>query len=230
MSLRPVEWNVVVLGRWNPALFTPAAISRRVFDLAEGTPVEVFVVLDDVQQPRVRHEGITVAPSFGQLLISPERCTFKALEQARAKARDAIIGLPKTPLNAAGYNLRYQADVMPQPLMARFSEMLDRRFSDNDFHILGRQFHRVLEFHSGRLLVRVTRDPDDKAELLLNFDFQSKNADQLSDWLTVPINDIRDAAQRILRDVLELGDEDYVFEHNEHAGEHTAGEFASRQA
>jgi hypothetical protein len=229
MALEPVDWNVVVLGRWNPALFTPAAISRRIFGLPEGTPVEVFVVLDDVQQPRVRHGGVTISPSFGQLLISPERCTFGELDRAREIAREAIRELPKTPFLAAGYNLRYVSDAMPTPLAARFSDALDRQFADNDFRILGRQFHRVLEFRNGRVLVRVTRDPDDKAEVLINFDLQSKESEPLREWLTIPVQDIRDNCERILRTALELQEDDYVFEDNEHADESPAGEVATGQ-
>jgi len=103
---------------------------------------------------------------------------------------------------------------MPGPLAAKFSEAIDQRFADHEFRILGRQFHRVLEFRQGRLVVRVTRDPDERAEILLNFDFQSKDPEQLKAWLGIPIGDIRDTARKILRESLELGDDDYVFEHN----------------
>ena len=86
MPLQPEDWNVVVAGRWNPALFTPAAIAGRMFQLPEGTPIEVLVVLDEVHLTRTRHEGITVAPSATQLAVAPERCSFDQLERARSIA------------------------------------------------------------------------------------------------------------------------------------------------
>jgi len=217
--VHPEDWNVVVAARWNPALFTPAAISRRVFKLAEGTPIEVFVVLDDVQLPRIKHDGMIVAPSTTQLVISPERCAFTRLERARQMARGVVNELSRTPLIAAGFNLRYRADAIPHSLAQRFSEELDHRFADNDFQIIGRQFHRVLRFNNGRLLVQVTRDPDGKAELLMNFEHRSKESAALSEWLSVPIEDVRDTAIRVLSTVLQLQDTDYVIENDEHAGQ-----------
>ena len=210
---------MVVAGRWNPALFTPAAISRRIFQLPESTAIEVYVVLDDVQLPRMKHAGITVAPSASQLVLSPERCAFDQLERAREIARKAIQELPRTPLIAAGFNLRYRAETMPPALARRFSDELDRRFSDRDFEIVGRQFHRLLTFRAGRLLVQVTREPDGKAELLMNFEQRSKDATVLGEWLAVPAGEVRETAITVLSRVLELRDEDYVIERDEHAGQ-----------
>ena len=224
MALRPEDWNVVVLGRWNPALFTPAGISQRVFRLPEATPIEVYVVLDDIQLPRVRHAGVMIAASSGQLVISPDRCTFNELGRARDFARDAIKELPKTPLIAAAYNIRYRADTMPASLAQRFSNDLDKRFSDSDFQIVGRQFHRLLSFRAGRLLVRVTQEPDSRVELLINFELLSKNDGSLCEWLEVPIAEIRTRIEQVLDAALQLREEDYVIEHDEHAGEQRATE------
>src|SRR5439155_23257483 len=127
------------------------------------TPVEVFLTIDDIQPPRVRHEGITVFASDAQLSVSVEPYTFERLDHARQVASEAIEQLPRTPLLAAGVNVRYRADALPRSVAARFSPDLDQRFSDQDFEILGRQFHRLLAFRDGRLLVRVTSDPDDRA-------------------------------------------------------------------
>lgn len=212
MPLQPDEWNVVILGRWNPALFTPAAISQRIFHLPVGTPVEVYVVLDDIQLPRVKHEGITIAASTPQLIILPEKCSFSELDRARIIARDAITELPQTPLMGAGFNLRYRADEMPPSLADRFSKDLDRRFSDRDFQIVGRQFHRLLTFQNGKLLVRVSGEPDGKVELLVNFEFQSKEAGPLQEWLSLPIESVRKTVHTVLESVLDLRKEDHVIE------------------
>jgi hypothetical protein len=104
-------------------------------------------------------------------------------------------------------------------LAQRFSEELDRRISDSDFQIIGRQFHRLLAYRGGRLLVQVRRDPEDKAELLINFERRSKEAEQLRQWLSLPIQDIRDTVRLVLTSVLQLREEDYVIERNEHADE-----------
>ncbi len=234
MPLQPENWNVVVLGKWNEALFTPAAIARNIFKVPGDTPIEVYAVLDDVQLPRVKHDRISIAPSSRQIVIAPESCTFGELERARRIAREAISDLPRTPLIAAGFNLRYRADATPESLARRFSEDLDRRFTDRDFRILVRRFERVVTLGSGQMLVQVTRDPDDKAELLLNFERRSSDAQALAEWLSLPIAEVRQTAIRVLSEVLELGENDYVTDDDnadDHNDDHNAdGEHEPRNA
>jgi len=212
MHLSPEEWNVVVIGRWNPALFTPARISSRIFGLPEGTPVEVYVVLDEVQLPRVKHNGITVAPSSIQLVVTPEKSTFAELERAINIAHKVIEDLPRTPLDAAGFNLRYRAGELPLTLARRFSDDLDRRFATIDRKIVGRQFQRLLEFDNGRMRVQVTSEPNEKAELLLNFELRSTEHTELQEWLKSSIRDVRNTATEVFEKVLELLGEDYDIE------------------
>jgi hypothetical protein len=219
MPLQPEDWNVVVAGRWNTALFTPAAISRRVFHLPEGTPVEVLVALDDIQMPRVKHDEITVAPSISQLVVAPDRCTFEQLARAMNIAKEAIAALPNTPYIAAGFNLRYRADDMPQPLTLRFSEDVDRRFSDHDFDIIGRLLNRSVRFDEGRLLVQVMHDLEGKSELLMNFERRSRDAGELQDWLSLPVGRVSDAASKVFTQVLQLQEEDYVIERDDHTSQ-----------
>lgn len=219
MPLQPEDWNVVVAGRWNTALFTPAAISRRVFHLPESTPVEVLVVLDDVQMPRVKHDEITIAPSVGNLVVSPDRCTFDQLARAMNIAKEAIAELPNTPYSAVGFNLRYRADEMPQALAQRFSGDLDRRFSDHGFDITGRMLNRSLKFEEGRLLVQVLDDPEGKSELLMNFERRSRDAAKLQEWLSTPVERVSEAATKVLTQVLQLEDEDYVIERDAHTSQ-----------
>ena len=219
MALQPEDWNVVVLGRWNPALFTPAQISSRIFGLPQGTPIEVYVPIDDVLLPsRVKHDGMDIFANPAQLNVSIAQCSFEKLDQGRKIASDAIEQLPKTPLIAAGFNIRYRADGLPSSLASRFSAELDRRFSDENFSILGRQFHRILAFQKGRLLVRVANDPDEKAEVMLNFELKSNEPNVLREWLGVPIREVRDAVTQVLSAVLELTEVDYVPEYIEYAG------------
>jgi hypothetical protein len=221
MPLLPEDWNVVVAGRWNTALFTPAAINRRIFKLPEGMPVEVLVVLDDVQMPRVKHEGMTVSPSTGKLVVSPELCSFDQLARAMRIAKEAVAALPNTPFAAAGFNLRYRSTELPQTVTRIFSNELDQRISDNDYEIIGRQFQRLLKFDAGRLLVQVARDPDGKAEFLMNFERRSRDAAQLQEWLSKPIEEVRQKARNILSSVLQLQEEDYVIERDDHSDEHS---------
>lgn len=212
MALIPEEWNVVVLGRWNPALFTPAAITTRVFGLEPNTPVEVYVPLDDILPPKVKHGGLTVTASQASLIIGTESCRFSELERARQIARNAIDALPRTPMSAVGVNVRYRGTELPPSLLGRFSTDLDERFSDADFQILGRAFRRDLAFKVGRIGVFVNNHTESQPEIVMNFEARSALPETLVAWLDIPIDDIRAAVHGILEQVLELREAEYVAE------------------
>ena len=41
MPAEPFSWNAVVVGAWNIAILSPDGVRRRLFDLPEGTPIEL---------------------------------------------------------------------------------------------------------------------------------------------------------------------------------------------
>jgi hypothetical protein len=213
MKLKPTEWSVVIVGRWNPAIFTPAGISSRFFKLPQGTPVEVLVILDDVAPPKVRHEGLAV--SAGQLRLAVDLLTnsFESLAKAMSMAAAALEGLPETPVSAAGFNLRYRADPLPDSLIPLFGDQLDKLLSDAGHDIVERSWSRGLPKWDGQLNVAVTAAANEPADLVLNFDRKSKNVAELVAWLRTPIDQVRDAATEVLR-TLGLTQQEIDYEDN----------------
>ncbi len=63
------DWDVVVVGFWNPAILTPAGIWKRLFELEQGTPVELEVPIDGLAPYRVSHEEITVTAERGSHIV-----------------------------------------------------------------------------------------------------------------------------------------------------------------
>src|SRR5262245_44911690 len=110
MTLAAKDWNVVIVGHWNRAIFSPDGIAKRLFQLPEGTPVQVLVPLDAVEPYHVRHENVTVIPRSDRLLVQPVQSNVDNLVEAIVIARRALEDLPRTPVFAAGLNLRYKSD------------------------------------------------------------------------------------------------------------------------
>ena len=214
MPLQPVDWSVVVLGGWNVTIFTPAGISQKIFGLDKNVPVQVYVPIDEISPPRIKHDGImvTVAPGMMQMVL--DRCTFSEVAKARELVARTIDGYSKTPLSAAGVTLIYRSNELPGSLATRFSTELDGRFADQNFKIVGRQFQRILDFYDGRLLVSVSADPE-KAEVIVNFERRSTDWNVVSEWLRIPIEDLADKAQQVLQGSLGLTEVDYAFQHGQ---------------
>jgi len=188
MSLEALDWNVVVAGYWNPAILTPAGIARRLFGLAEGTPILIEVPVDGLAPYRVRHNNLTVTAEMGRLVVSADAPRYDLLDRAREAAARAIEGLPETPLTAAGYNIRMKIGDPPNELIAATACGIDALLSDAEFSIESQSLRRSLKVRDGILNLGIQQGKDVTVEF--NFHRQSSKQDELVAWLKYPINEV----------------------------------------
>jgi len=141
--LIPADWSVVVVGRWNRAILTPAGIGKRVLGVDAGTPLEVMVAIDAIAPPLVKHDKMTVVADSDRLTIQLAVCAFDELVRACSLARNALKQLPETPLAAVGFNVRYIASDFCEALDAVLKSDLDDRASDAGYRILDRQNRKL---------------------------------------------------------------------------------------
>ena len=111
MPMVPVEWSVVIVGRWNRGILTPTGIITRLFEEPLGTPFSVEVPADAIGPPRVHHAGLMVTADWGRLVVELEENNFAQLGKAAAIAVIAIESLPVTPISAAGFNICYRTSL-----------------------------------------------------------------------------------------------------------------------
>ena len=69
MPLEPYDWNVVVLGHWNPAILTPQGISERLFQLPTETEIGIEVPMDAIGPFRVSLGDLAVMVTEAQLMV-----------------------------------------------------------------------------------------------------------------------------------------------------------------
>jgi hypothetical protein len=192
------DWNIVVLGAWNRAILTPAWIGQTVLGSPEDAPVEVLVPLDGVAPFQVRHQGITVVPAPGQLLVQLEEPTEALLTRAMEVTKKAISDLPRTPLRACGINIRYSAPEPPALLLDRMRCQSERLFSDNSYEVRMRRRGETLAFHEGTLNVIADIPTTGTFTLTLNFDRPGPSHSDILDWLSRPANDYIDEATKVV--------------------------------
>ena len=198
MAVEPFDWNVVVVGYWNPAILTPSGIARRLFELPKGTPVMVEVPMDGLAPHRVRHDGVIVTAEPSRLTLTTEDPTLGNIERAKCIAARAINALPETPLTAAGFNLRLKVDDVPERLLEDTAAKLDALLSDAGFRITARVLQRSLEYGEGSLNLDVRQAADGEVRVGLNFHRQSSAIQDLCGWLEMPLDAIQKAFSRVL--------------------------------
>ena len=209
MPLTPKEWSVVVVGRWNRAILTPAGIAKRLFCLDESTPVEVSIAIDALAPPQVKHAGITVVAGWDRLIVQPETCDFDGLGEAMAKACRAMENLPETPVTAAGMNVKYAASEPLEPLQQiAWHEWWDAQLSDQSYEIAGRSLMRALKWSEGQINFTVGEEANGAFLVQFNFHRGSTNVDDLKKWVSTPVSEIEGQTKRLLFNCMQIKEED----------------------
>jgi hypothetical protein len=102
---------IVIVGAWNPAIFTPEWMARVVF--GAGT-LQTQIALGPVLSTMFRQDRTAVTISPVQLQVSPELDSSEPFEETFVRAERAataiLTRLPETPVRAFGINLGFVVD------------------------------------------------------------------------------------------------------------------------
>jgi hypothetical protein len=184
MPSQPTNWNIIISGAWNLAILTPNGISRRLFDLPAGTPMEVQIAIDEPGSYRVQHEGVIVTPSPRQLDLSVVKNDLVSLEKASQIGKKVLQALPETPVAAAGINIRYSLNPIPNELIDLTKSPIDDVYSDEGYTISETLTQRSLELQPGVINVQVKQMKDGNGVVLMNFHYASSSQTELEKWLS----------------------------------------------
>lgn len=183
MSAEPFSWNIVVIGAWNPAILTPDGIRRRLFELPDGTPINVEVAVDRPGPFRVIHDGLAVIPTPVSLEVTTTEPNIESLERASGLCVRALQSLPETPVSAAGVNIRYRFQEIPDQVLDLVRAPLDSALSDAGFQFSGSVTKRTLTHNAGVINVQIANNgPEGTIEF--NFHRDSTVPSELREWLS----------------------------------------------
>ncbi|HET7789015.1 MAG TPA: hypothetical protein VFL36_23785 [Myxococcales bacterium] len=170
------------MGAWNLAILTPDGIARRLFQLERGTPVEVQVAIDQQAPVRVLHDGLIVIPSRNSLLVQPQTAGTRGLQAAARIVARAIRSLPETPMTAAGVNVRYRLDPVPDELIRVVESTIDPRLADARFVIQYRGLLRQLGWNEGVINCEWHHERNE-SRVAYNFHLGSTEIQRLAAWV-----------------------------------------------
>ncbi len=212
VSARRFDWSVVVRGRWNRAILTPAGIGKYVLGVAPDTPVGVEVPIDGVACYRVRdlQDKLIVTADEARVQVLLNDITYETLELAM-KAGARVLGeLPVTPVSAAGINLCFGFEPAPELAIPMGDAPMDTKLAEAGFSIRARNTMRTMPFEEGLLNVTVRLSGADIG-VVLNLHRGSAVREDLKTWLEMPVSKICETATRVLG-VLGLAEEEAVDE------------------
>lgn len=105
LNPQPDKWTIVLVGQWNPRIFSPEWVGRNLLD-GESVVVEL-VAAPTVHLLRFATDDLLIAPSNDRLVIGVKRINEATLNRAEEVAKRALRKLHHTPVTAIGVNLGY---------------------------------------------------------------------------------------------------------------------------
>lgn len=195
-------WNAVVVGRWNRAILTPAGIGTIIFNVAEATAMEVAVSIDAHLPHRVHHDGVWVVAASDRLIIEPDVHSYAELQKSKLYAARAVGDLSRTPMIAAGINIRREIERPSDQLSELAADSDDGKLGELGLNIVQRSLKRGVEWEGGVINISVDREQGGNYLVGLNFDRQSKNPAELKAFLETPIDQLQQISESIARTYL----------------------------
>ncbi len=175
MQLNLTHPSFVIVGAWNPAIFTPPWVARNILGMPEGTQVKVAQiseVIDYQERPTVTYIG-----DFGYLVF-PNKVNFylntddfeNSLEDFEKKIIKVLETLSHTPVSAFGVNFNFIIDEETDELNESF-ESSDKIRTQRK--ILNEQ--STLTLDSGDDVVLNFKKSTEEDKIIIDFNYHHSN-------------------------------------------------------
>jgi hypothetical protein len=148
MQIRRDGWSIVVVGAWNPRIFTVDWLSANVFRVPE---VQVEVPTNPGFPYRFTGRGVQLVPSSTRLAFSPLAFNDDTLTELERQCVAVLEALPHTPLGAVGTNLGYVQEHPPGDLLRHFELSDLAEIATAGYTVLTTEINRRLGFDGGSM-------------------------------------------------------------------------------
>lgn len=198
MQLDPIGWSVVLVGRWNPAILSPAGIKKYVFRLPAEQQIQVAVPLDGVSAYLITNpeETLIVHVEEGRLQMDLPKCNFASLMHGMQAGINALEALPVTPISAVGLNLNFMTATVCQELVNATDCAIDNTFADQGYAIVGRSTGRSVTFGEGQINIKVARQGE-QFHVNCNFHLSTQDPGKAIIWLQTSPDAVKAELEKI---------------------------------
>lgn len=192
-----LPWSVIVVGRWNRSILTPANIAKQLLGLPEHEQIQVEIPLNVAAPPRVRRSGVAISVEEHQLFIEIDRGNYEALGVALQAAARAVNWLHETPFFAAGVAVTFQITEITNDTPSGTNKKWDESLT-KDYQITRHIAGRSVRWGDSRILIVADRGEDGTSMVVINFERRSDKGDDLKDLLERPIEEFRTNISKLL--------------------------------
>jgi len=151
----------------------------------------------DPYRVRDRERGVVAMAYENVIEIETESASYQALEKALKVGVRALELLPDTPLEAAGFNIKFQTAELSDALIQLMESDVDQVISDLHHTIAKRSLTRSFDFDKGGIEMSVSMEGSG-ARVTFNFHRHSDICAELTEWLRMSVNRVRKEVKNIV--------------------------------
>jgi hypothetical protein len=113
MNFLDDTFSIVIVGRWNPSIFSPQWVKANLCAEADSE-VTLAISISDIESPNlIQFEGIRLFPSNRRIEIKPVVQSAVNMTKCARVAAQILELLPHTPVTALGINFSFEEQQAP---------------------------------------------------------------------------------------------------------------------
>ncbi|MDR4483785.1 hypothetical protein ACTRXD_10340 [Nitrospira sp. T9] len=111
------EWTIVLVGQWNPHIFSAKWIAEELFS-SPGISIEAeMMIAPTISTPRYSYDDLIISPSIHRLIVGVKKADEETLTKAESLAVKVLELLRHTPIRGLGINFAFsEKDLSPEIL------------------------------------------------------------------------------------------------------------------
>jgi len=199
MKSEKEKWTIVIIGLWDPRIFSPGWVGKELFD---GKEVGLEVPIVPTFPYRFNAESLVLIPQNDRVIIGIKDIKEDNLNKAESLAKKILDSFPQLPISSFGINFGFVENA-PEGLVPLFNLSDIQKLSDNNYKIGSTEIKRKLKFEQVDLNMTHSFD-EGIVRMHLNFHHNSNSTKSASDLLNNLVIKYRDLAQDLLRKVYGL--------------------------
>jgi hypothetical protein len=201
--IRPIlpEWTVVVVGQWNPAIFSPDWVAR---ELLHVTVIETQLAAGP-QITGVRYQSATlvVIPQPNQLILGARNDADATLVEMETATQTALRLLSHTPIQGVGVNFGFIETDPTADLIQTFDIRDSGALAENQLPARRTVITREIEWESAILNLKMSF-AEGQVAFHFNYTYATTSAEEGANLLTGKVIECRNKSNVILSTIFEL--------------------------
>jgi len=193
------RWSIILLGFWNPMIFTPQWLKDRLTS-AEKIFIEI-AVNNPLLSQRFGFDDIFLLVQANKLSLSPQNIQEATLNRLQAISTQILTALPETPLQAIGINFQFIEKEPTTSLLKLFDIADTSALADEGFLIKTTAIQRRLLIEDKIINLTAQLTESDHVEISFNFHRDIKDANEAKSFLDEGIINLKSKAIKILQSV-----------------------------